>query len=68
MTTIALAGAQQRLVDVVMKDPSEPLPIFAAPVARQRLSQSIANGVRMPAALALDDLDGCVGKIKLREH
>lgn len=45
MTTIALAGAQQRLVDVVMKDPSEPLPIFAAQVARQRLSLRLNLGL-----------------------
>jgi hypothetical protein len=41
------ASAQQRLVDVVMKNVAEPALVFATQIARQRLSQRITDGVRM---------------------
>ena len=65
MTTIAVAGAQQRLVDVVMKDVPEPSSIFATEVARQSLGQSVTDRVRMTETLALDHLDDIVALLEL---
>src|SRR6266567_5546895 len=56
------ASAQQRLVNVVMKNVAEPALVLAAQIARKRLGKGIADGVRMAGAFALDDFHLIAGR------
>src|SRR6266700_7374584 len=56
------ASAQQRLVNVVMKNVAEPALVLAAQIARQRLGKGIADGVWMAGALTLDDFHIIAGR------
>ena len=54
------ASAKKGLVDVVMQDRAEPLPILATEAARERLCNGVANRVGMTQAFALDGLNGVI--------
>ena len=53
-------SAKKGLVDVVMQDRTEPLPILAAEASRERLGNGVANRVGMAQAFALDDLNSVI--------
>jgi hypothetical protein len=48
-------AAKKGLVDIVMQDSTEPLPIFAAEPSRERLGKGVADRDGMAQAFALND-------------
>jgi hypothetical protein len=61
---VSTTTAEKRLVDIVVKDLSEPLPVSSAKIARQVLCERIADGVRMAETLALNELDIAFGAVE----
>jgi len=52
------AAAEQALVHVVVQDQTEMVEVIARQGAAQFFRQRIADAIRVPCALALDNLDG----------
>src|SRR5271165_661877 len=50
------SAGQKRLVNVVMQNIAESLPVFPTEISRKRLGKCVTDCIRMAQALALDDL------------
>jgi protein-L-isoaspartate(D-aspartate) O-methyltransferase len=59
-----LAGAQQRLVDVVMEDPARPREVVASEIPGECLRGPVAERIRVTQPLALDDFELAPGGIQ----